>query len=69
MGCTDEVETSISAIAQLCAANMNVDVNKSLCLLQAKSLVSEHPDFVCSLESGQLVDADYIQENFISSNK
>jgi|GEM_PF-3346026 len=64
-GCSEDVKDLIEAVAELCASDMNVDINRTLCLVKARGLVSKHPDFVCSLESGLLVDSDYIQENFI----
>lgn len=65
-GCSEDVKGLIEKVAELCAANMNVDVNRTLCLVEARSLRSKHPDFVCTLENNQLVDSDFIQENFIT---
>lgn len=64
--CTEEVKVSIEKVTELCAANMNVDLDRTLCLAEARVLRSKHPDFVCTLKGGDLIDADYILENFIT---
>jgi len=64
--CSEDVKLMIEGVGELCAANMNVDVDRNFCLVKAKELNRKHPDFVCTLEDGQLIDSDYIQENFIS---
>jgi len=64
-GCAETVREALKNVAVLCAADLNVDLNRSLCLAEARQLRSDHPNFVCTLENGQLVDSDYINEHFI----
>ena len=64
--CPDAVEVSLEGIAETCAADLNVDLNRLDCITDAQSFIGENPSFVCALEDGTIIDADYVEKNFIS---
>ena len=68
-GCGEDVKAMIEKVAESCAANMSVTLDRKICIKDAKDLNAKHPDFVCTLESGRLVDVEYIQTNYIKKNE